>query len=145
FHAPTVERYRNAAEEARHYTSKLPISINPHGFVGASSQQAREIMYPYFAKGMADNNHQRGKGIRIPRAAFEAQASPQAGLIVGSAQEVIDKLLAYHEMHGINRAIIQMGFGGVPQAEHLEAIERLGTEVAPVVRHETQSAEGVAA
>lgn len=29
-----------------------------------------------------------------------------------------------------------MGFGGVPQKEHLEAIERLGTEVGPAVRRE---------
>lgn len=148
-HEQTVERYRWAAEEAGHDTSQLPVSINTHGYVASSSQQARETMYPYFAKGMADNNHQRGKGIRIPRAAFDAQTSPQAGLIVGSAQEVIDKLLAYHEMYGITRAIIQMGFGGMPQAEHLAAIERLGTEVAPVVRRETapaeKPAEGVAA
>ncbi|MGH2836228.1 MAG: LLM class flavin-dependent oxidoreductase [Solirubrobacteraceae bacterium] len=37
------------------------------------------------------------------------------------------------------RAIIQMGFGGMPQAEHLAAIERLGTEVAPIVRREVQA------
>ena len=49
---------------------------------------------------------------------------------------MIDKLLTYHEVYGLERAIIQMGFGGMPQTEHLKAIERLGTEVAPVVRRE---------
>jgi hypothetical protein len=93
-------------------------------------------MYPYFAKGMMDNNHQRGVGFAIPRAAFEAQSSPAAGLLVGSPQEIIDKLLTYHELYGLNRAIIQMGFGGMPQKDHLEAIELLATEVAPVVRRE---------
>jgi alkanesulfonate monooxygenase SsuD/methylene tetrahydromethanopterin reductase-like flavin-dependent oxidoreductase (luciferase family) len=93
-------------------------------------------MYPSFAQGMMDNNHQRGKGFLLPRAAFDAQASAAAGLIVGSPQEVIDKLLGYHQLYGLNRAIIQMGFGGMAQQQHLEAIERLGTEVAPVVRRE---------
>jgi probable LLM family oxidoreductase len=145
FHEQTVDLYRRSAAEAGHDPDALPISINVHGYVGRTSRQARDVMYPYFAKGMAENNHQRGKGLLIPRAAFDAQASPRAGLLVGSPQEIIDKLLAYHELYGVTRAIIQMGFGGMPQKEHLEAIERLGTEVAPVVRREIASRERSAA
>lgn len=139
YHEQTVELYRASAEQAGHDANALPISINAHGYVGRTSQQARDVMYPYFAKGMMENNHQRGQGLLLPRAAFEAQASPGAGLLVGSAPEVVDKLLAYHELYGLNRAIIQMGFGGMPQKEHLDAIERLGTEVAPVVRREVDA------
>ncbi|HEX7052235.1 MAG TPA: LLM class flavin-dependent oxidoreductase [Longimicrobiales bacterium] len=145
FHERTVALYREAAAEAGHDADALPISINTHGFVGRTSQQARDLMYPYFAKGMMDNNHQRGQGFRLSRAAFDAQSSPGASLPVGSPQEVIDKLLAYHELYGVSRAIIQMGFGGLPQKEHLEAIERLGTEVAPVVRREVAARERRAA
>ncbi len=141
FHTPTVQLYRESAEAAGHDAGSLPISINAHGYVGATSQSARDVMYPYFAKGMAENNHQRGHGMLIPRPAFDAQSSPRAGLLVGSPQEVIDKMLAYHELYGINRAIIQMGFGGMPQKEHLAAIERLGGEVAPVIRREIASRE----
>jgi len=136
FHEQTVELYRAAAAQAGHDASALHVSINVHGYVGRTSQQARDVMYPYFAQGMMENNHQRGAGFLMSRLAFDAQATPGAGLLVGSPQEVIDKLLAYHELYGINRAIIQMGFGGMPQKEHLAAIERLGTEVAPVVRRE---------
>ncbi|MEU8798517.1 LLM class flavin-dependent oxidoreductase [Spirillospora sp. NPDC048819] len=145
FHEQTVDLYRESAAKAGHDAYALPISINAHGYVGRTSQQARDVMYPYFAKGMAENNHQRGKGLLLPRAAFDAQASPRAGLLVGSSQEVIDKLLTYNELYGLNRAIIHMGFGGMPQKEHLEAIERLGTEVAPVVRREAAAREGRAA
>src|SRR5699024_2345333 len=144
-HGRTVERYRYGAESAWPDPAALPISTNSHGYVGRTSQQAREVMYPYFASGMAQNNHQRDVGQIIPRAAFDAQSSPGAGLLVGSPEEVIDKLLAYHELYGLNRAMLQMGFGGVPQKEHLEAIERLGTEVAPVVRREVESRERKAA
>jgi hypothetical protein len=38
-----------------------------------------------------------------------------------------------------------MGFGGMPQKEHLEAIERLGTDVAPGVRREVAAREVEAA
>jgi probable LLM family oxidoreductase len=145
FHEQTVELYRAAAAQTGHDADALPVSINVHGFVGRTSQGARDTMYPYFAKGMMDNNHQRGEGFRIPWAAFDAQSSPAAGLLVGSPQEVIDKLLSYHELYGLNRAIIQLGFGGVPQKEHLEAIELLGTEVAPVVRREVAARQGAKA
>jgi probable LLM family oxidoreductase len=145
FHEQTVDLYRQSAAEAGHDANALPISINTHGFVGRTSQHARDTMYPYFAKGMAENNHQRGKGLLLPRLAFDAQSSPRSGLLVGSSQEIIDKLLGYHELYGLNRAIIQMGFGGMPQKDHLEAIERLGTEVAPVVRREVAALEGRAA
>src|SRR5699024_3654863 len=48
-HERTVELYRYGAESAGHDPDALPISINSHGYVGRTSQQAREVMYPYFA------------------------------------------------------------------------------------------------
>lgn len=145
YHDRTVDLYREAAARAGHDVAGLPISINAHGYVGRTSRQARDLMYPYFARGMMDNNHQRGKGFLLSRPAFDAQSSAGAGLLVGSPQEVIDKLLTYHQLYGVSRAIIQMGFGGMPQRDHLAAIERLGTEVAPVVRKEIAGAEVTAA
>jgi probable LLM family oxidoreductase len=139
YHVDTVALYRQAAAEAGHDAGAMPISINVHGFVGRTSQEARDLMFPYFAKGMMENNHQRGRGFPLSRAAFDAQSSPGAGLIVGSVEEVAEKLLAYHELYGVTRAIVQMGFGGMPQHEHLAAIERLGTEVAPIVRREVEA------
>ena len=144
-HLRTVAMYRQAASEAGHDSQRTPISINTHGYVGSSSQQARDVMFPYFRIGMRENNHQRGTGFDIPRRAFDAQASEHGGLLVGSSQEIIDKLMTYHELYGVTRAVIQMGFGGVPQKEHLASIERLGTEVAPVVRAEVARREQAAA
>lgn len=132
-----VALYKQAAGEAGHDLDSLRISINAHGYVGSSSQEARDTMYPAFKVGMRENNHQRGAGFDLPRAAFDAQASPGSGLLVGSSQEVIDKLMAYRELYGVSRAMFQIGYGGMSQANHLAAIERLGSEVAPVMRRET--------
>jgi probable LLM family oxidoreductase len=140
-----VALYRQAAAEAGHDVEKLRISVNTGGYVGATSQQARDIMYPAFRVGMMENNHQRGAGFAIPRPAFDAQATPAGGLLVGSPQEVIDKMMAFHLTYGLDRVMLQMGFGGVSHADHLAAIERLGTEVAPVVRREVASLAGAAA
>ncbi|GGH45395.1 luciferase [Microbacterium album] len=138
-HQRTLDLYRTAAAEAGHDVASLRTSINLHGYIGRTSQGARDTMYPYFARGMMDNNHQRGQGFPLTRGVFDAQTSPPAGLVVGSPQEVIDKLMAYHEVYGLDRALIQIGFGGMPQKDVLQAIELLGTEVAPVVRREVAS------
>ncbi|WP_158581568.1 hypothetical protein [Actinomadura spongiicola] len=47
--------------------------------------------------------------------------------------------------YGLDRALIQIGFGGMPRKDVLEAIELLGTEVAPVVRREVGSRKEQAA
>lgn len=132
-----VDLYRQAGAAAGHDPDSLRVSINAHGYVGSTSQEARDTMYPAFKVGMRENNHQRGLGFTMPRDAFDAQASVAGGLLVGSTQEVIDKLMTYNELYGVDRAIFQIGYGGMSQADHLKAIERLGTEVAPVVRRET--------
>jgi alkanesulfonate monooxygenase SsuD/methylene tetrahydromethanopterin reductase-like flavin-dependent oxidoreductase (luciferase family) len=131
-----VDVYRQAGAAAGHDASSLRVSINAHGYVGSSSQEARDTMYPAFRVGMRENNHQRGAGFNLPRDAFDAQATAAGGLLVGSSQEVIDKLMTYNQLYGVDRALFQIGYGGMNQADHLRAIERLGTEVAPVVRRE---------
>lgn len=135
-HQQTVELYQASAAQAGHDPTTLRTSINLHAYVGPTSQGARDTMYPAFAQGMMENNHQRGRGLVLPRAAFDAQTAPASGLVVGSPQEVIDKLLTYHELYGVDRALLQIGFGGMPQRDVLHAIELLGSEVAPVVRRE---------
>ncbi len=121
-HAQMAHYYRAAAAQAGVPADSLRVGASVHGFVGRTSQSARATMYPFFARGMRENNHQRGIGFDMPRAAFDAQAWPGGMPIVGSPQEVVDKVMTYREVYGIDRVMLQMGFGGVPQKEHLEAI-----------------------
>lgn len=134
-----VAKYYEAFEAAGHPAGTGRVGITAHGYVGATSQGARDTMYPYFKAGMRENNHQRGAGFDLPRRAFDAQATPGGGLLVGSPQEVIDKVMTYHELYGVTRALFHLGYGHMPQRDHLAAIERLGTEVAPVIRRELSS------
>ncbi|GLF92921.1 LLM class flavin-dependent oxidoreductase [Streptomyces yaizuensis] len=134
--APFVDLYRRTAAESGHDPARLKISVNSPGFVAATHREAVEISHPYFQAGWMANHHQRGQGVPMPKAAYEAQASPSGAFFLGSTQEVIDKILAQHELFGHDRMMIQLGFGDVPQKEMMKAIELLGSEVAPVVRRE---------
>jgi alkanesulfonate monooxygenase SsuD/methylene tetrahydromethanopterin reductase-like flavin-dependent oxidoreductase (luciferase family) len=59
-----------------------------------------------------------------------------AELVVGSPQEVVEKVLFQHELFGHQRFMAQVSVGHLPHAKAMRAIELLGTQVAPAVRAE---------
>ncbi|QXG76065.1 LLM class flavin-dependent oxidoreductase [Modestobacter sp. L9-4] len=134
------EAYVQAATEAGHDPARLRRTVAAHGFVAATSQQARATTYAHLAHGMRENGPVRGgsgaPGSDVGRSWFDHQASAAGALMVGSPQQVVDKAVHQHELYGHDRLLLHLGAGGVPQREVLRAIELLGTEVAPVLRRE---------
>ena len=57
-------------------------------------------------------------------------------MLVGSPEQVAEKILFQHELFGHTRFLAQMSVGTMPHAQVLRSIELLGTEVAPLVRAE---------
>lgn len=68
------------------------------------------------------------------REQFEFMRSPQGALLVGSTQEVIDKILYEHELFGHTRFLAQMSVGTMPHQQLMHSIELFGTIVAPAVK-----------
>ncbi len=131
--APAVQLYRQAAAEAGHDPATLPVSINSHAFLADSSPRAADIFYPGYAEVMTRIGRERGWP-PTTREQFEAGRGPRGALLVGSPQEVIDKILYEHELFNNTRFLLQLSVGSVPHADMLQAIELLGTVVAPAVR-----------
>ena len=137
--APLVNLYRETATKAGHDLSRMPVSINGHGFIADQSQQAADDVYPAYAEAMTRIGRERGWP-PASRARFEAERTPRGAIMVGSPQEVIDKILAQHEVFGHQRFLMQLTVGPIAHAKVLRAIELFGTAVAPVVRRETAGA-----
>jgi probable LLM family oxidoreductase len=135
--APLVQLYRDAAARAGHDPAALPVGINAHGFVAPTSQAARDIAWPPTQATMGRIGRERGWP-PITRERFEAECAPGGALLVGSPQEVIDKMLWEHELFGHRRMLVQLTVGPTPHREVLRAIELLGTAVAPAVRAATR-------
>ena len=132
---PLVELYREAAARAGH--DPVPsVSINSHGWIADDSQQAADESYPSFAETMNRIGRERGFP-PLTRARFEADRGPRGSQLVGSPQQVIEKILLEHELFGNDRFLLQMTVGAMPHAKVLHAIELLGTVVAPAVRKAT--------
>ena len=133
--APLVDLYRDAARRAGRDPAALPVGINSHGFVAATSQEAADRYFPAYAAMMTRIGRERGWP-GMTRAQFDALREPRGALVVGSPREVIEKVLFQHEIFGHQRFLAQLSVGDLAHRDVLRAIELLGTEVAPVVREE---------
>jgi probable LLM family oxidoreductase len=130
---PFAELHRRAGEEAGH--GRLPLSINSHGFVAESSQQAADAFFEPLATMMNRIGRERGWS-PLTRQDYDAMRTLRGTLFVGSPQEVAEKILFQHELFGHDRFLVQFTVGTMPHAEVMRSIELFGTEVAPVVRRE---------
>jgi alkanesulfonate monooxygenase SsuD/methylene tetrahydromethanopterin reductase-like flavin-dependent oxidoreductase (luciferase family) len=116
------------------------VSINSHGFIADSSQKAAEEFYPGMQVLMSRLARERGWP-PVTSEQFEAGRTPRGHLLVGSPQEVIDKMLYEHSVFQYDRFLIEFSVGSIPHASMLRSIELYGTKVAPAVRKATESGD----
>jgi probable LLM family oxidoreductase len=132
---PLVNLYRDTARRAGHDPATLPVSINSHGFIADTSEQAASEAFPPYMDVMGRLGRERGWPPPTRRQ-FDAERSPRGALLVGSPQEVIDKMLFEYELFRHDRFLMQMSVGTMPHSQIMHSIELYGTRVAPVVRRE---------
>ena len=141
---PLIDLYRESASRADGDPSRLPVAINSHAFIAEDSQDAADAFYPPYAGAMTKIGRERGWP-PMTRERYEALRSPSGALLVGSPQEVIDKMLFEYELFKYDRFLMHLSVGTMPHDKVMRSIELLGTKVAPVVRQETASARRVEA
>ena len=128
---PFADLHRRAAAEAGHEPPRL--SINSHGYIAESKQQALDESFPYVSAAMNKIGLERGWP-PMSRADYDAAASLRGANFVGTPEDVVQKILFQHEIFGHDRFMIQFTIGGIPHEGILRSIELLGREVAPAVR-----------
>ena len=136
--APLFDLYRQAAQRAGHDPAALKTSINVHGFVATTTQEAADTFYAPQAEVMNRIGRERGWP-PTSRAQFDVARGPRGALFVGSPAEVTDKILAAHEIFRFDRFLIQMAIDVMDHIKLMRAIEILGTRVAPEVRKALRS------
>ena len=132
---PLVNLFRDAATEAGH--AGLPLGINSHTYVADTSKQAADEFFPAYAGMMTRIGRERGWA-PMTRAQFEGLRTLRGALVVGSPDEVVEKILFQHELFGHERFLAQTSVGHLPHAQAMRSLELLGTEVVPAVRAELE-------
>lgn len=130
-----INLYKQTALQNGQQLSDLQVGVNNHVFIAEDSQQAADDFFPYYAAMMNRVGRDRGWP-PLTRTQFEAARSPRGALMVGSVEQVVEKILIEYELFGNTRFLAQASLGFVPHTMTMRSIELFGTKVVPAVRKE---------
>ncbi|UNP78056.1 LLM class flavin-dependent oxidoreductase [Bacillus nitratireducens] len=125
----SVDAYREAAEQSGFDPATLPIATTSLFYTAENSQDALSEYYPHIHAGMLAL---RGGG--YPKQQFTNAVDYRDALMIGSPQQIIEKMLYQYELFGQQRFMAQIDFGGVPFDKIEKNIELIATEIMPAVR-----------
>ncbi|WP_225829846.1 LLM class flavin-dependent oxidoreductase [Streptomyces sp. NK08204] len=130
----TFTAYRAAAEKAGHDPAELPVATTSYLHVANTSAEV-DGFYAHWAAYAA--HHSRGR-LQGQREVFDRQRGEDGTLLLGSPQQIVDRIGRQHELFGHDRLLAQIDLGAMPFARVAAIIEILGAEVLPEVRKFTR-------
>ncbi|MDR3497485.1 MAG: LLM class flavin-dependent oxidoreductase [Ancalomicrobiaceae bacterium] len=130
---PLIDLYRDAGRRAGKAPEALSVAVHVHGHVGETDQAAHASFFPVYQAGFNRIGRERGWPPVTP-SQYDAQVSPLGALAAGSPETVAAKIVRMYEaLGGIDRVTMIQGSGGLPHEAALASIERLGSQVKPLV------------
>lgn len=131
---PLIDMYRRAYAESEHPSAGMRVGLHSLGYVAESTAQAHDDYFPGYAAMFNKIGKERGWP-PVSRGQFVAQVGPQGALLVGSPEEVAEKIVRHSAaLGGIVRMTFNMDNPGMTHEKMMRSIELLGTRVAPLVR-----------
>jgi len=136
---PLADLYREAGAKAGHPDEKLKVGLHSIGYVAKTREDAIQDFYPGYAKTMNKIGRERGWA-PMNLESFNAQSGPKGALLVGSPDEVAEKIVRHSEaLGGISRLTFQMDVADLSQEKLLQSIALIGATVKPLVNQEINS------
>ncbi len=130
---PLVDLYRQAGKQAGHAPEKLKVGLHSLGYVAKTTEEAIADYYPGYAEMFTRIGKERGWP-PVTRAGFDSQRGPLGAFLVGSAEEVAEKIIRHSEaLGGISRLSFQMDNAGLSHKKLMQAIQLIGDTVRPLV------------
>jgi len=137
---PLIDLYRQTGKQHGYSPEQLKVGVHMLGYVAGTTQEAADTFFPGYAKAMTDVGKERGWP-PMTRASFDAQRGPNGALLVGSPDEVVEKILRHSEtLGGFTRLSFMMNVASLPQVQMMRAIDAIGARVAPAL-HEQPAAK----
>jgi probable LLM family oxidoreductase len=130
---PLFEYYKKLYKEFGHDMNKFQVGVHMHAFFGDDSKQTADEYYPVYSSQMDRVGRSRGWPAYQPQQ-YETGRSAKGHLIIGDANEAIDKILHMHELFGLTRFSAHMDVGGPSHLSLMKSIEIYGAKIAPKVR-----------
>lgn len=131
---PLIDLYREAGIKAGYAEEDLKVGLHSLGYVAKTKEVALENYYPGYAETFTRIGKERGWP-PVTWNHFYAQTGKTGALVIGSPEEVAEKILRHSEaLGGISRFTFQMDNAGLTHGQLMEAIELIGNEIIPLVK-----------
>ncbi|WP_424214995.1 LLM class flavin-dependent oxidoreductase [Streptomyces sp. BI20] len=138
-YARLIEHYRERFEAHGHDPARAYVGAGSGGLFLADTTQEAIARFKEFYEAKVRQTHRphlEGKaGYNTPFTTVE-EAVADGPHLIGSPQQVIDKILRYHESYRHDLQSITVDGSGLGLPEQIEQLRRFAEEVAPVVRKE---------
>jgi probable LLM family oxidoreductase len=128
--APYADLYRRALQELEQ--PELPVGVHSPGFVAATDDEARDLLWPHY-RTMRDRIGRERGWPPATRDQYDAEASHGA-LMVGSPESVAQRIARTVEVLGLSRFDLKYSNGTMPHEHLMSAIHLYGTQVVPRVK-----------
>ncbi|MER2120390.1 MAG: LLM class flavin-dependent oxidoreductase [Solibacillus sp.] len=128
----SVDAYREAADRSGFDATSLPIATTSLFYVAETEKEAVDGMHPHLSGGF-----QAIRGQGYPRWQVEQAPQVEDALMVGSPNQIIEKVLYQYELFGMQRFMAQIDFGGVPFDKVMKNIELIGNDIIPAIKKYT--------
>jgi len=130
---PLIDLYYEAAEKAGHNKDSLKVGLHSLGFVANSMEEAIERYYPGYRIWFNQIGKERGwPPVTMER--FEQQISSLGAYVIGSPEEVAEKLVRHSKaLGGISRFTFQIDNAGLSHDDLLKTYTLIGEKVKPLV------------
>ena len=130
---PFINLYKKSWLENGHNAEDLQVGINNHMFIGEDGEKAADDFFPYYAQMMDRVGRSRGWQ-PMTREQFDFMQAPEGSLMVGSVEQVIEKMIYEYELFGFTRFFAQASLGFVPHEMTIKSIELFAKQVVPEVK-----------
>lgn len=130
---PFINLYRETTLSEGTNKNEIQLGVNNHFYVGENSESTAKEFYPHYAAVMNRVGRERGWP-PLSEAQYNQLRSPKGALMVGSVDQVIEKILYEHELFGNTRFMAQASIGTLPHELTMKSIELFGSKVVPAVK-----------
>lgn len=130
----SVDAYRETARQSGFDPAGLPVATTSLFYVADSTKEALQGMYPHINGGF-----QAIRGTGYPKQQFAQATDYRDALMVGSTDQIIEKILYQYELFGMQRFMAQIDFGGVPFDKLMKNIELIGNDIIPAIKKYTKN------
>lgn len=130
---PLVNYYKEAWNEFNNDSQDFQVGVHMHSFFGEDSSSIADYYYPIYAAQMDRIGATRGWP-KYQRNQYDFGRLSNGHLIVGNAQEAIDKIVTISQVFGLTRFSAHMDVGSPSHKEMMKSIEIYGTKIIPEVK-----------